>query len=213
LPDRVIEAVAGLSRQFDNGRPFGCGFPGVVQHGVIRTAVNLDPSWEGVDLGAALREATGRHACVLNDADAAAIAEMRLGAGRGREGAVCIVTVGTGLGTALFVDGKLVPNLELGHIHLDGEDAEKVASGGAREAHEWSWKKWARYFEAYLRRLEDLVWPDLFIIGGGTGKKLHKFRDYLEVRTELVPAKLRNLAGIVGAALAAAEAGAAGDER
>ncbi len=205
-PDEVIQAILRLCAESGGQGPIGCGFPGVVQHGVIRTAANLDPGWVGVNLAAVLGEATGRAAVVLNDADAAGMAEMRFGAGCGRSGTICIVTVGTGLGTVLFVDGKLVPNLELGHIHLDGQDAELFASGGARERHKWSWKKWSRHFEAYLRRLEDLVWPDLIIIGGGTGKKLDKFRELLDIRTEIAPAALKNLAGIVGAALAAEDA-------
>jgi polyphosphate glucokinase len=140
---------------------------------------------------------------VINDADAAGLAEMEFGAGRDRKGAVIIVTIGTGLGTALFTDGKLYPNAELGHIEIDGKDAEVRATDAARKRENMSWKKWTAHFDRYLCTLEKLLWPELFILGGGVSKKHTKFIPNLTVKAEVVPAQLLNNAGIVGAAMAA----------
>lgn len=202
-PEDVARVVGRMAVHFSWHGAIGCGFPAVIQHGVARTAANVHESWIGTDAAALFAEATGCPVRVLNDADAAGLAEMRFGAGRGRAGVVIIVTVGTGLGTALFSDGVLVPNTELGHIEVGGQDAELGAADSARKREDLSWKAWAPRFDRYLRALEALFWPDLIIIGGGASKKLDKFADQLTVRTELVPAELRNDAGIIGAALAA----------
>jgi polyphosphate glucokinase len=183
--------------------PVGCGYPGVIRGGLVKTAVNVDRSWLDVDAAARFADATGRPFRFVNDADAAGLAEMRFGAGRGRSGVVLLVTIGTGLGTALFTDGHLVPNLELGHIEMDGRDAERWASDAARKRKDLSWKKWARRFDGYLNRLHAYLWPDLIILGGGASKKPEKFLRHLDVPCEVVTAELQNEAGIVGAALAA----------
>ena len=201
-PDAVAASVGKITRHFNWSKPVGCGLPAVVQHGIARTAANIDASWIGVDARALLTGSTGCSVTVINDADAAGIAEMRFGAGRGRVGTVLMVTVGTGLGTALFRDGHLVPNTELGHILLNGKVAEKYASAGVRQVLGLTYQDWAKRFDEYLHRLEALFWPDLFIIGGGISSMHETFFPCLTVKTELLPATLRNEAGIVGAAAA-----------
>jgi polyphosphate glucokinase len=201
-PDAVAETVREIVQHFTWTDQIGCGLPAVVQNGIIRTAANIDPGWIGTDAHALLSQKTGCSVAVINDADAAGIAEMRFGAGRERNGTILLVTVGTGLGTALFRDGTLVPNTELGHILLDGKVAEKYASAAVRDELGLTYKKWAKRFDIYLHRLRDLCWPDLFIIGGGISRKHEKFFPYLTVETEVLPAALRNEAGIVGAAAA-----------
>ncbi|MDP9433260.1 MAG: ROK family protein [Actinomycetota bacterium] len=204
-PDAVAGRVTELLAQLEWSGPFGCTFPAVVKDGVARTAANVDASWIGTDVVAVMREATGQPASVvLNDADAAGVAEMRFGAGRGQGGVVVLVTLGTGIGTAVFLDGRLMPNTELGHIEIDGIDAELNASGAVRERLELSWEDWAARVDRYLDHLDALIWPDLIIIGGGVSKKSAKWLHHLNVRVPVVPAQLRNNAGIVGAALVAA---------
>ncbi len=209
-PDTVAEVVGRISRYFDWDGPLGCTFPGVVKHGTIHTAVNLDDAWVGLSADEIFAEATGcSPVAVLNDADAAGFAEMVFGAGKehgtlGRSGVVVVVTLGTGIGTAVFVDGNLVPNIELGHIELHGGDAEKYAAESVREVQALSWAEWAARVDEYLRALENLLWPDLIVIGGGVSKQADEFLPLLTTRTEVVPARLRNRAGIVGAALAVA---------
>lgn len=202
-PDGVAEVVGKIARHFDWQGPIGAGFPAVIQHGVARTAANVDQTWIDTNAEALLGEATGCPVRVLNDADVAGIAEMRFGAGRDRNGVVFIITIGTGLGTALFTDGVLVPNTELGHIEMDCQDAEWQAADSARQRENLKWREWAVRFDRYLNRLYALFWPDLFILGGGASKKMAKFEDLLTVPTEVVPAQLRNEAGIIGAAIAA----------
>ncbi len=202
-PEAVARVVAKICRHFAWQEPIGCGFPAVVQHGYTRTAANVDPSWIGADAQAVIGAATGCETVVLNDADAAGIAEMRFGSGRDQTGVVMIITIGTGLGSALFVDGQLVPNTELGHVELDGRDAETFASDAVRKRKGLSWKAWARRFDRYLNHLEFLFSPDLFILGGGASKKSAKFLHRLTVKARVVPARLQNEAGIIGAALAA----------
>ena len=206
-PSAVAETVAKIARHFHWKGPVGVGFPAAVQHGIVRTAANIDPSWIGVDAEALLTRATGQPTRVLNDADAAGLAEMAFGAGRDRAGTVIVVTVGTGLGTGMFVDGRLLPNSELGHLELKGRAAELWASDAARRRDGLSWKSWARRFGKYLSTLEALFWPDLFIIGGGASKKHEKFLPHLKIACEVVPARLRNEAGIIGAALGAPKGG------
>jgi polyphosphate glucokinase len=205
LPEPIADAVAGLAAGFSWTGPAGITFPGVVIGGVIHTAANLDPAWLGLDAVAQFGGATGLPVTVLNDADAAGLAEMKFGAGRGEQGTVLVLTFGTGIGSALFTGGRLVPNTELGHIEIHGEDAEKRTSEHAREVHDLSWGKWAGRVDDYLQHLEALLSPDLFIIGGGISRQSDKFIPRLTgLRARGVPAALHNDAGIVGAAMAAA---------
>ncbi|MET9882384.1 polyphosphate--glucose phosphotransferase [Streptomyces sp. NPDC006430] len=204
-PDGVAGCVVEVVRHFDWDGPVGVTFPGVVTSGVTRTAANMDKAWIGVDTAALIEEQLGGlPVTVLNDADAAGIAEMTYGAGRGRDGTVIMLTLGTGIGSALFTGGRLVPNTELGHLELKGHDAEKRASVKAKEDGELTWERWAHRVQRYLEHVEMLFSPDLFIIGGGVSRKPEKFLPLIEgIRAEIVPAKLQNNAGIVGAAMAA----------
>ena len=177
--------------------------PAVVKHGVARTAANIDPAWIGCDLDGLLSEALGRPIVALNDADAAGLAEMRFGAGRERSGTVILLTLGTGIGSAVFVNGVLLPNTEFGHIAIRGKAAEKRAAGQVRKNQGLSWPVWASRLSEVLVTIEQLLWPDLFILGGGVSRRHEKFLPLLNCRTEVVPAALGNDAGIVGAALAA----------
>ncbi|MDT8440933.1 MAG: ROK family protein [Desulfuromonadales bacterium] len=202
-PAAVAATVAELAAHFSWQGPIGCGLPAVVRHGIARTAANIDPEWIGTDAGALLSAASGCPVTVINDADAAGLAEMCFGAGRDQSGTVLLITVGTGLGTALFRDGRLLPNSELGHLLIRGRVAERYASAAVKKDQGLSYRKWAKRFERYLQRLEELLSPDLFIIGGGVSKQFERFAPYLQVDTPILPAQLRNDAGIVGAALAA----------
>lgn len=202
-PRPVAKAVAEIAKHFDWQGPIGCGFPAVVQRGVTLTAANVHAKWIGEDAEALFAEQTGCPVRMINDADAAGLAEMAFGAGQGRLGTVLIITIGTGLGTALFTNGQLVPNTEFGHIEINGKDAESRASDATRKRKKLSWKKWSKRLDRYLRTMESLVWPDLIILGGGVSKKHEKFIPSLSVQAEVVPAQLLNEAGIVGAALAA----------
>lgn len=204
-PDPVARVIRELVDQFSWQGPIGITFPGVVSAGTIMTAANLDQSWIGVNAVTFLGEATGQPVTVLNDADAAGVAEMRFGAGRGQSGTVLLLTLGTGIGSALFYNGVLIPNTEFGHIEIHGKDAETRASERAREEGDLSWHKWAERVDEYLDKMESLVWPELIIIGGGISRKSNKFLPRLSLRARIVPAALQNDAGIVGAALAAAE--------
>jgi len=206
-PDAVVAVVAEIVRSAGWSGPLGVTVPAVVTHGITRTAANIDRSWIGADAGRLLREATGCEVTVVNDADAAGYAEARFGAAQGHRGIVLVTTLGTGIGTALIYDGRLVPNTELGHIEVGGEDAEHRASDAARDADGLSWEKWAKRLQRYYRTLEKLFWPDLFVVGGGVSKKADKFLPLLDLQTPIVPAALRNEAGIVGAALLAAARG------
>ncbi len=208
-PAAVAGVVAELVANFTWHGPIGITFPGVVTAGTIRTAPNLDPSWIGVDAVQFLGQAAGQPVTVGNDADAAGLAEMRFGAGRDQPGTVLLLTFGTGIGSALFYNGVLVPNTEFGHIEIHGQDAEKRASEHAREVGDLSWSKWAGRVDTYLDKMEALLSPDLIIIGGGISRKSGKFLPRLSLRATVVPATLHNDAGIVGAAMAAADALAA----
>jgi polyphosphate glucokinase len=210
-PSAVVEAVARVASRIASAGPVAVTFPGVVRAGVIDTAPNLDASWIGIDAAALFSHRLGRPVVVLNDADAAGLAEMAFGAGRGRDGVVMMITLGTGIGSALFVDGHLVPNTELGHIIVAGEDGEKLAAASVRTAQGLSWESWSERLNAYLARLESLMSPDLIIIGGGISRDHAEFLPRLRARAELVPAQLFNDAGIVGAALATALPGTAAD--
>lgn len=210
-PDGVAGCVVEVVRHFGWDGPVGVTFPGVVTGGITRSAANMDKAWIGVDTAALLtRSLGGLPVTVLNDADAAGIAEMTYGAGRGRGGTVIVLTLGTGIGSALFTDGRLVPNTELGHLELKGHDAETRASVRAKEDGDLTWERWAHRVQKYLAHVEMLFSPDLFVIGGGVSRKPEKFLPLIEgIRAEIVPAKLQNNAGIVGAAMAAKAAEAA----
>ncbi|MET9510361.1 polyphosphate--glucose phosphotransferase [Streptomyces flavidovirens] len=204
-PDDVAGCVQEVVSHFGWSGPVGITFPGVVTGGITRTAANVDKGWIDVDARALLGERLGLPVTVLNDADAAGVAEMTFGAGAGRKGTVFLLTFGTGIGSALFIDGTLVPNTELGHLELNGHDAEKHASTKAKEDEDLSWQHWAHRVQKYLAHVEMLFSPELFIIGGGVSRKAEKFLPLIEgVRAEIVPAQLQNNAGIVGAAMAAA---------
>jgi polyphosphate glucokinase len=207
VPDAVTDVVHRLVTAFTWSGPVGVTFPGVVSNGMIRTAANLDPAWIGLDARSVFGKATGDPVTVLNDADAAGVAEMRFGAGAGEHGTVLMLTFGTGIGSALFINSTLVPNTEFGHIEIGGHDAEKRASEHAKELHDLSWGKWAGRVQDYMQHMEALLSPDLFIIGGGISKQSDKFVPLLQgIRARIVPAALHNDAGIVGAAMAATAA-------
>ncbi|MDR0344611.1 MAG: ROK family protein [Nocardiopsaceae bacterium] len=201
-PKAVASVVAELTRSFNWSGPVGATFPGVVVDGTTRTAANVDHAWIGLDVRALLAEATRLDVSVVNDADAAGMAEMAFGAGEGVTGTVLMLTFGTGVGSALFTDGTLVPNTEFGHIQIHGTDAEKRASEHARERHGLSWHKWANRMDEYLKHMEALLSPQLIIIGGGVSRKSDKFLPRLNgIRARVVPAAMHNDAGIVGAAM------------
>ena len=207
-PKAVAQAVAALVDSFDLSAdlPIGVTFPAVIQHGIARSAANVDDSWIGTDVTAVIADATGRRVLAVNDADAAGYAETLYGAARGHSGIVLVVTLGTGIGSCLVVDGTLVPNTELGHLEIDGHDAESRAADSAREREDLSWEQWAERLQRYFRVVEDLLWPDLIVVGGGVSKRHAHFLPLLDLRTPIVPAALRNAAGIVGAAALAARA-------
>ncbi len=202
-PEQVVKVVAELVDRVGAKGAVGITLPSVIRQGRAETAANIDKSWIGVDAEGLFSTALGRPVKVVNDADAAGLAEVRFGAGRGRRGMVAVITLGTGIGSALFVDGRLVPNTELGHLPLRDGEAEDWAAESVRERDDLSWKKYARRLQDYLELIEALMWPDLIIVGGGVSKKAEKFLPRLELRTEVVPAMLLNDAGIVGAALVA----------
>ena len=200
-PEAVAAVMEKITQHFEWEGPVGVGFPGVIQQGIARTAANVDDSWIDKDLNKLFSMATGCKVHVVNDADAAGMAEVKFGAGKGIKGTLMLITVGTGLGTVVFTNGKLVPNLEFGHLMLHGADAELYASDAARSKNNLDWDTWAGRFNEYLLRVEELVWPDRIIIGGGASKKGDKFFHQLTTKAPVVPATLKNEAGIVGAAM------------
>lgn len=204
-PKSVLHAIQAITRHFDYQGPIGVGFPGIVQDGVTRTAANMDSKWINYPAGRNIALATNCEVVVRNDADAAAYAEMYYGAGRGHLGIVMIFTLGTGIGSAMFARGEIVPNLELGHLYLPNQkqDAEWFASDRARQVNGLSWAEWGERLNIYFQHIEFLLSPDLIIIGGGVSKKHKKFLHYINTRAAIVPAQLRNEAGIIGAAMAA----------
>ncbi|TQK52135.1 polyphosphate glucokinase [Streptomyces sp. SLBN-118] len=205
-PDAVADGVAEVVGHFGWSGPVGITFPGVVTSGITRTAANVDKGWIDVDASRLLGDRLGGlSVTILNDADAAGVAEMAFGAGRGRKGTVMLLTFGTGIGSAVFIDGRLVPNTELGHLELHGHDAEKNASTKVKDDEGLSWHHWAHRVQKYLQHVEMLFSPELFIIGGGVSRKADKFVPLIKgIRAQIVPAELKNNAGIVGAAMAAA---------
>ncbi|TSD55696.1 polyphosphate--glucose phosphotransferase [Aeromicrobium piscarium] len=196
----VAEQIIGSYKGLELPAVTGVAIPAVVQRGVARSAANIDKSWIDTDVDALFTERLGHPVHVVNDADAAGVAEARYGAARGRGGVILVITLGTGIGSALIVDGTLVPNTELGHLELRGDDAEHYAATSARERENLSWTQWAKRLHHYFRHLERLFSPDLFIVGGGVSKNYEAFMPLIDVRTEMIPADLRNNAGIIGAA-------------
>jgi polyphosphate glucokinase len=206
-PDAVAAVVADMLRAADWHGLVGATFPAVIQHGVAKSAANVDKSWIDTDVDACFTKAAGNDndIIVLNDADAAGIAEARFGAARDVPGVVILLTFGTGIGSALLYDGVLVPNTELGHLELHGIDAEKGAAASVRDEQHLSYKVWSRRVNDYMSHVERLFTPDLFVVGGGVSKDAKKWVPLLELKTPVKPAELLNNAGIVGAAMAAVE--------
>jgi len=206
-PNEVADVIAEIVEHFQWNGKIGCGFPGIVQHGVGMSAANVHKNWVGTDIAKLLTVRTGCPTTVVNDADAAGMAEMKSGAGREyQKGVVLMVTLGTGIGTGIFVNGNLLPNSEFGHMQIRGKDAEHRASAAVRTDKDLSWEQWGKRVNEFLLTMEGLLWPDLIIIGGGVSKESEKFFPFLTVQAKIVPAMLLNNAGIVGAALAAEEA-------
>jgi len=203
-PDAVAATVATLVEQLGGQGPIGCTLPAVVVGGTVRTAAHIDQGWIGTHAGAVIGRATGRSCAVLNDADAAGLAEARFGAAAGRRGVVILVTIGTGVGTALMNDGVLVPNSELGHLEVRGKIADTWTSDAKRTEKHLTWPEWAERFNTYLAHLHAVLWPELIVVGGGVVKHAEQFVDSLDPGCEVRVAELGNLAGIVGAALCAA---------
>jgi len=207
-PELVAEVVKQIAQHYGWTGKIGCGFPAVVRKGKVYTAANVHKSWIGANAEDLFSTATACSTRVINDADAAGLAEMAFGAGKGwNKGVVLLLTLGTGIGSAIFIDGRLLPNTEFGHLQIRGKDAEKRASDAARQAKELSWVNWASRLNEYLQIMEALLSPDLIILGGGVSKEFERFAGYLNLRADVVPAQLLNQAGIVGAALAFQEAG------
>jgi polyphosphate glucokinase len=202
-PKQMAEAIVALAAHFKWKGPIGIGFPGVVHGGVIRTSANLHKDFIDFDAATFFGKATGQRVTIVNDADAAGIAEVQLGQGRDRKGTLILLTFGTGVGSALFVDGKLYPNSEFGHLPINGKSAERYVSAAAKERKGLSYKKWGRQVSDYLNILETVLWPELFVVGGGISADHKKWFKFLKLRTPIVPASFLNEAGIVGAALAA----------
>ncbi|TWP49002.1 ROK family protein [Lentzea tibetensis] len=206
-PEAVAEVVAEIVEKFNWDGPVGITLPCVVKHGVALSAANVDRGWINANAAELFAQRLNRRPediVVMNDADAAGIAEMTFGAGKGHDGLVVLLTFGTGIGSAVFLDGQLVPNTEFGHLEVDGHDAESRAAASVKEEKDLSWEEWTPLVSRYVNVLENLIWPDLVIAGGGVSKKAHKWLPLLKVRTDVVAAALKNDAGIVGAAVAAA---------
>jgi polyphosphate glucokinase len=202
-PEPVAQVVAQIAKSFEWKGPIGIGFPSPIKGGVAMMAANISDKWVGTNADELFTKITGCSCTMVNDADAAGMAEIAFGAGRGRVGTVIMVTLGTGIGSAIFYRGKLLPNTEFGHIEIDGHEAEARASDAARQRDDLSWKKYAKRLNRYLKTMEKLFWPDLFIVGGGISKEHDKFLPHLTIDTPVEPAQLLNEAGIIGAALAA----------
>ena len=202
-PHPVAEVVARIASSFSWKGPIGIGFPAPIKNGVAMMAANVSPKWIGINGDDVFTKITGCDCTLVNDADAAGLAEMAFGAGRGQMGTVIMITLGTGIGSAVFFGGKLLKNTEFGHIEIEGQEAEARASSAARDREDLSWKKYARRLDVYLKTMEKLFWPDLFIVGGGISKDHDKFLPLLTVEVPVVAAQLLNEAGIIGAAMAA----------
>jgi polyphosphate glucokinase len=211
-PDAVSASIGRLVKRLVSATgigpdiPLGLGMPGVVLDGVLKTAANIDPTWVDFPITQRLGKSLKRPVTVVNDADAAGTAEMRFGIGAGKQGVVVLLTLGTGVGSAVFIDGKLVPNTEFGQMEIRGRPAERRSASVARTKRGLSWKAWAQDLDEHLQRIDDLIWPELFILGGGVSKNFDKYGPRLTIRPPVVPAQLRNDAGIIGAAVIAVEA-------
>jgi polyphosphate glucokinase len=201
-PEPVAKVVAEIAQSFNWKGPIGIGFPAPIKGGVTMMAANISPKWVGLNADELFTKITGCDCHMINDADAAGLAEMKFGAGRGQPGTVILLTLGTGIGSAIFYRGNLLPNTEFGHLEMKGKDAEHRASATVRELEDLSWKKYAKRLNKYLAAMQKLFWPDLFIIGGGISKISEKYIPLLTIETPIVPAQFLNEAGIVGAALA-----------
>jgi polyphosphate glucokinase len=200
-PDAVAGVMVELVNRFPEATgPVGVTVPAVVRNGVVHSAANIDKGWLHTDADALLTERLGRDVHVVNDADAAGVAELRYGAAKGRSGLVILTTLGTGIGSALLYNGVLVPNSELGHLEVEGFEAEKRAAASIKTNEGLSWEEWAGRLTTYYRTLERLFSPDLFVVGGGVSKDAGKFLHLVHIETEIIPATLRNRAGIIGAA-------------
>lgn len=206
-PKLMLNAVHELVKEFHWKGPIGCGFPAAVQHEIVRTASNIDKSWIGMNAAYEIEKLTGCSTHLVNDVDAAGTAEMRFGAGKKQKGVTIVLAAGTGIGSALFINKKLVPNTELGFVHINQMPGEYYAANSVREKEELSWQEWATRLNEFLKRLESLFYPDLFILGGGVSKRFSEYEQYFDLNTKLVPAKAKNNAGIIGAALAAEDFG------
>jgi len=204
-PDQIIQLIQKIIKHYNYSGKIGCGFPGVIHHGEVLTAANLSKKWIGVNIEQEIQRVTGQPVIALNDADAAGIAEFRFGEGKNIEGLVLLLTIGTGIGSVLSYNGILIPNTEFGHIQFKGDIAEKYASDAAKRKFKLSRKDWALRLNEYLCYMENLVYPDLIILGGGVSKKFEKYGHLIATRTKVVPAKLLNNAGIIGAAIYANE--------
>jgi len=202
-PEPVADVVNQIAQSFNWKGPIGIGFPAPIKGGVALMAANVSKRWVNTNADALFTKVTSCDCTMINDADAAGLAEMTFGAGRGQPGTVIMLTLGTGIGSAIFFHGQLLPNTEFGHLEIDGEDAESRASDAARQQDDLSWKKYAKRLDIYLTTMERLFWPNLFVIGGGISKESEKFLPLLTIETDIVPAELFNEAGIVGAALGA----------
>lgn len=202
-PGPVADVVAEIARSFEWKGPIGIGFPAPIKAGVTMMAANVSDDWVGLNADELFTKTTGCNCTMINDADAAGLAEMKFGAGKGQPGTVIMITLGTGIGTAIFHRGNLLPNTEFGHLDMNGKDAEHRASDAVRQLEDLSWKKYAKRLNKYLAAMEKLFWPDLFIVGGGISKQADKYIPLLKIETPVVPAQFLNEAGIVGAALAA----------
>jgi len=201
-PKPMAKIVAEIAQHYNWQGPIGCGFPAAVQQGIVRTASNVHDNWIGTHAANLISKTTGCPTKVINDADAAGLAEMKFGAGKGKQGVVLLINLGTGIGTAIFTEGQLLPNTELGHIEIECIEAEKMASVAIFENEGLSWEDWADRLDTYLHKMVGLLWPDLIIVGGGISKRHKNFLPLLTVDVEIIPAEMRNNAGIIGAALA-----------
>ena len=207
-PDAVAATIAEVVEHFDWTGPLGVTYPGVITHGVVRTAANVDKTWIGTHVNDVYSRALGgRHVTVLNDADAAGLAEQRFGAGKDVDGLIVLLTFGTGIGSAVIHHGLLLPNTEFGHIEVGGKEAEHRAASSVKENKDWSYARWTEEVTRVLIAVENAIWPDLIIVGGGISRKADKWVPLLKNRTPVVAAALQNSAGIVGAAMAAVDAG------
>ena len=204
-PKSVAESIQQITNHFQWKGKVGCGFPTPLSHGKCQSGGNLHEDWKNVQVDTLFKETTNLEFTVINDADAAALAEMNFGAGKGKNGLVAVITIGTGIGSGLFFNGNLIPNTELGHVTYNNDAFEKYAADSIRKKEDLSYSKWGKRLHKYFKHIELILAPNLFIIGGGVSKKLHRFKEQLKIKTPIIPAENKNEAGIIGAAMASAE--------